>query len=275
MTYMIRPRIEYYDLDKIIDEAPMKKGKNILEKKVKEEDLGEGDGKGKSKTEKIEPVEFNLNLTKSDYVHIPKQEFVTAIAETDFNLNYEEVHKAVLKKGLAVPEISQFMTFHNYIIDCYKNKKQIFDAGGNPLSNKIKNDLYKQLTENCWTWLNGLFHLSGDKKTIEKVIGLDSNDILLTKREDLENYLEKDCYVDFIKLNKQGIPNSNAKFFKQDFVEGKNIYFYQPVDERVARFYADSDRAYLYCCRDSSGRGSSLGVRAVGTNKVLLAGEIK
>jgi len=267
---MIRPRIEYYDLDKIIAEAPMKKGKNILEKKVKEEDLGEG---GEEKH--IEPIEFNLNLTKSDYVHIPKQEFVTAIAETDFNLNYEEVHKAVLKKGLAVPEISQFMTFHNYIIDCYKNKKQIFDAEGNPLSNKIKNDLYKQLTENCWTWLNGLFHISGDKKTIEKVIGLDSNDILLTKREDLENYLEENCYADFIKLNKQGIPNSNAKFFKQDFVEGKNIYFYQPADERVARFYADSVRAYLYCNRDSSGRGSSLGVRAVGTSKVLLAGEMK
>ncbi|MBU4116792.1 MAG: hypothetical protein KKG94_03515, partial [Nanoarchaeota archaeon] len=86
---------------------------------------------------------------------------------------------------------------------------------------------------------------------------------------------EENCYADFIKLNKQGIPNSNAKSFKQDFVKGKNIYFYKPADERVARFYTVSYRAYLGCGRYSSYRNSSLGVRAVGTSKVLLAGEIK
>ena len=107
------------------------------------------------------------NIVSSDYMQIPGQDFIIAIGETDFNLNYEGANKAVLKRGLAVPTTNQFMTFHNYILDCYKNNKPIFDSTGNNLSDKIKNDLYTQLTSKCWTWLNGKFNISDKKKTID------------------------------------------------------------------------------------------------------------
>ena len=47
------------------------------------------------------------------------------------------------------------------------------------------------------------------------------------------------------------------------------------VDERVARFYAVGDWALLDCYRFPSSRGSSLGVRAVGTGNSKLAGGVK
>lgn len=203
----------------------------------------------------------NANIVKSDYIQIPNQNFVMAIAETDFNLNYEEAHKAVLKKGLSIPEINQFMAFHNYIIDCYQNKKQIFDAGGNPISDKNKEDLYKQLTKKCWTWLNE--KLFFNKNTIEKIIGLDSKDNLLTKEEPLENYLMEDCYIDFTKLTKQGLASINSRYSKQNYVEGKNISFYRPGDDSVARFLALSVSATLNCNGGPSFWDSNLGVRAV------------
>jgi len=210
-----------------------------------------------------EPVSFDSSMVSSDYVQIPNQDFVTAIAETDFNFNYEETHKSVLKRGLFVPTPKKFMTFHNHIIDCYKNRKPIFDASGNPISNKIKQDLYKQLTSNCWTWLNGKFNILPNKKTIEYIDGLNANGDLLTRIENLEDYLMENCYVDFTKLNKQGLALPNSNHSNQDYIKGQNIYFYFPVNNCVAWFDADSDGADLGCVRDASSRGPSLGVRAV------------
>jgi len=219
--------------------------------------------KRKEETPIISPVENNIinpNIVNSDYIHIPGQDFIIAIGETDFNLNYENANKAVLKRGLAVPRINQFMTFHNYVIDCYKNNKPIFDSERNPLSEKTKKDLYTQLTSNCWTWLNGKFNLSNNKNTIDIITGLDLNDNLITKEEKLEDCLMQNCYVDFTKLNKNGIPNINSTHSNQKYIKGENIYYSQPIDERVASFYASFGGAYLDCYWSPSDVGSSLGV---------------
>ena len=199
------------------------------------------------------------NIVKSDYIQIPNQNFVTAIAETDFGLNYEGAHKQVLKRGLNLHTSKEFMIFHNYIIDCYKNKKTIFDSAGNNLPDKIRDELYTQLTSNCWTWLNGKFNISKDKKTIEYITGLDSQNNLLTKEEDLEDCLMKSCYIDFKKLTKQGLaliehPNQNV-------VKGKSIYFYFPRNGMVARFDAGGGGANLECYWDPFLTNFSLGVR--------------
>ena len=199
------------------------------------------------------------NIVKSDYIQIPNQNFVTAIAETDFGLNYECAHKQVLKRGLNSHTPKEFMIFHNYIIDCYKNKKTIFDSAGNNLPDEIRDELYTQLTSNCWTWLNGKFNISKDKKTIEYITGLDSQNNLLTKEEDLEDCLMKSCYIDFKKLTKQGL--ALIKHPNQNFVKGKSIYFYVPRNGVVARFVAGDGRTGLICGRGPFFTSFSLGVR--------------
>lgn len=211
----------------------------------------------------IKQVSFNENIIKSDYIQIPNQNFAIAIAETDFNLNYVEANKSVLNRGLFVPCADEFMIFHNHILDCYKNKKPIFDAAGNPAPESTKKDLYSQLTSKCWIWLNGQFHLSGNKRTIEKIIGLDANNNLLTKEEPLEECLMEDCYIDFRGLNRQGLALNNSRYLGQKYVKGGNIFFYYPRNNSVAGFGADSGRAGLYCSGDPSYGSSGLGVRAV------------
>ena len=237
--------------DEPIKEIPKvnkKKGSN-LEKKT-----------GESSIVNPSSIVVPANIVSSDYIQIPGQDFIIAIGETDFNLNYEGANKAVLKRGLAVPTTNQFMAFHNYIIDCYKNNKPIFDSAGNSLSKKVKDDLYNQLTSNCWSWLNGKFNLSNNKNKIELITGLDSKNNLITKEEPLEICLMQDCYVDFTKLNKNGIPHINSKHSNQNYVKGENIYYWAPVNGRVARVSADSDGANLGCSRNPSNTSSSLGV---------------
>jgi hypothetical protein len=119
------------------------------------------------------------------------------------------------------------------------------------------------LTSKCWTWLNGKFNISDKKKTIDIIKGLDSNDNLLTKEEKLEDCLMQNCYVDFTNLNKNGIPNLSSKHSNQNYVKGENIYYWAPVNERVARVLAGSGWALLLCGGLPSCSGSSLGVRAV------------
>ncbi len=210
----------------------------------------------------IDSFTLNPNLVKSDYVPIPNQNFAIAIGETDCGLNYGDAHRQILKRKLYVPEAFAFMPFHNHIIYCYKNNKPIFDAAGNPVSDKVKKDLYRQLTEKCRTWLNGKFHISPDEETIEYVTGLDSDGNLLTRREKLETCLMKDCIIDFTKLNEQGLAKPDAEILNQQFVKGENIYFFYPRDNSVVGFSAGSDMASLHCVGGPHGRSPSLGVRA-------------
>jgi len=214
--------------------------------------------------EKEEPKEFNTDINKSDYIQIPNQNFLVAIAETNKNLNYEDAHRKTLGKGLVIPTPKQFMIFHNYVIDCYKNKKQIANASGNPIPEKIKDNLYKQLTEDCWTWLNGRFTISDTERKIEYITGIDSNtNQLITKSEDLEECLMKDILIDFNKLNNQGLPKLEAELSGQNFTRGENTYFWSPKNGRVARFDAGSDGTVLGCYGDPSCSYDILGVRAV------------
>jgi len=213
----------------------------------------------------LEPQQFNLDIVKSDYIQIPNQNYVIAIGETNFNLNYEEAHKKTLEQGLVIPKPIEFMNFHNHIIDSYKNKKTIFDAAGNPISENTKNDLYKKLTSNCWTWLNGEFKISENEKKIEYILGLDKNNNFIKLLEDLEPFLASNGYIDFTKLTKDGLGMLNHSI--QSYEKGENIYFWSPINEGVAWFLAGSDRAYLSADSLPSCRYPGLGVRAAKQRK--------
>ena len=212
--------------------------------------------------EPIIPVIINpQNFVASDYVSVPSTNQDFAIGEINKGLNYENAHLTTLNQGLAIPTPFEFMHFHNYILDCKKNNKPIYDSAGRQLSNSIKDDLYRQLTSDCWTWLNGAFYIKDKLKSIETVIGLDARGKLLTKFTKLSPYLEENCLIDFLNLTSEGLPI--LKSSNQTYTKGENIYYWKPVDGKVAGFIANSGRAGLYCSGNPSDSYDDLGVRAV------------
>ena len=196
----------------------------------------------KTENPDVEPVSFKGNFIKSDYIQIPNQNFIIAIAETNKNLTYEQAHIKTLKQNLIIPDSNQFMIFHNYFHEAYKNNKPIFDAAGNAISNNTKQDLYNQLTSDCWTWLNGMFYISDKGNFLEKVIGINPKDKLITTKEKLENCLMQDCYIDFTKLTKQGLASTNSKYSNQNFEQGKNIKFWKPTNGGCLLYTSPSPR---------------------------------
>jgi hypothetical protein len=227
------------------------------------------------KTENSSLVKNIATITNSDYIQIPGKDFVIAIGESDFNLNYEDAHRAVLKRGLAMPDTREFMDFHNYIMQNYKGEKPIFDASGNPISDKTKNDLCKQLTSKCWTWLNGKFIIQANKKAIEKIIGLDKSNNLIIKEECLENCSMGECYIDFTKLTSQGLPSINTNYNSPSLFSRKQVYFYPPRNGSVVRFSADflGGGADLSCKRNPSYSDGLLGVRTIAREGLMKNGE--
>ena len=263
---MIRPKIEYYDLDKIIAEAPMKKGKNILEKKVKEEDLGE-----ESKTlQKSRIINFDkfwtiegVNYNNKIGVYELSKELIPSATHDELAALSKESKE---KGGFYCPDARLF----------YSILSAVKDSGNTDVRDFIQEKLRKN-------WLNTLtrikhfprkkdevihnYKMSDEYSVKGDIVGKDGQ----IKDVSPKSYLE-------LLLGEKDAGKINNVF---QFINKTDCYIWRlnskpnKLDERVAWFNAGSDRANLNCDGYSSNRNSSLGVRAVGTNKVLLAGEIK
>jgi len=266
MTYMIRPKIEYYDLDKIIAEAPMKKGKNILEKKVKEEDLGE-----ESKTlQKSRIINFDkfwtiegVNYNNKIGVYELSKELIPSATHDELAALSKESKE---KGGFYCPDSRLF----------YSILSAVQDSGNTDVRDFIQEKLRKN-------WLNTLTRIKYFPKAENEVI---HNYKMSDEYSVKGDIVGKDGWIKDVSpksylellLGEKDVGKINNVF---QFINKTDCYVWRlnskpnKLDERVAGFDADSDRAFLNCDRYSSLRNSSLGVRAVGTSKVLLAGEMK
>ena len=70
---------------------------------------------------------------------------------------------------------------------------------------------------------------------------------LVRKTAPLEQCLWQDGLADVNFMNNQGLLTKSCG---SNYEQGKNVYFWHPIDGRVTRFDADSDRANLNCNRD-------------------------
>ena len=224
------------------------------------------------------PQTFPKNITLSDYLQVPnvvgihgKPVIISKfeIQEAN-NLNYNGAHEFALKQGLYVPTPSIFMPHFNNVISTYKNKQPLLDGEGNPIPREEHEDIYKHLTTNhkvvyaggregAWTWLNARF-VEGtgfNNLDLETITDLLSDGNFQTIKSPLQITLNEDTYAE-LSFNPQGLPISKSKV--QKYKQGDNFYFWKPVLNRVARFYAGSGRARLNCSRDPSIRNASLGV---------------
>ena len=168
--------------------------------------------------------------------------------------NWFDCNKELLKQGLHMPTIPEFIEFLKYL-------------RANPSTENT--EIYNQITEvrSPWRreWLDADFKMKGKELFINYNHILDSNGDLVPKNSEkledclMENKTPGIDLVDWINNahNKYGIPTEKVK-------DG-NLYYWAPGKDNnsVARFYANSDGADLYCDRNPSDSGGSLGVRAV------------
>lgn len=203
------------------------------------------------------------NVRGSNYIQVPEKNIVIAKRQAYNGLQWEQAIEAVQKDGLYVPRIDQFMQHFVNLQQAAEGKRTLLDGDGKALTRDeaIENWNYVSSTnrtpfnsEVFWTWLDAKFEKDPDGSLHLETNHKTGNSFNIHK---LDPHLKSDCYVD-LNFNNQGLPVSrNAQ---GNYVQGKNIYFWQPVEGRVAGFDAGSGGAGLYCYRNPSYRNSSLGV---------------
>jgi hypothetical protein len=147
----------------------------------------------------------------------------------------------------------------------------LYDGNNNPISKSETRELWDYISSTsnrpkgvCWTWLDALFKADRVKglymETDHRVVMQAGNKVLKGAGVSLDSHLTNtDGLVD-LSFNKQGLATTKSQ--KSNYAQGKNIYFWYPRENAVARFVANSDGAYLYCYRYPSYSNSSLGVFA-------------
>ncbi len=198
-----------------------------------------------------EPVAVSGNINPSEYLQIPGTNTIISKFELpDYNsLDWKDTHFKIQENGLLMPTPNLFMTHFLNVVDAYKNRKPLFDAAGNPLSDSEKEDLYKYLTPHTsgdWTWLDVKFKGNLRKKTMEihtnhRIV---NNELKPQTIQDLEQCIEEDCYVK-LDFNSQGLPTKKSE--NQEYVQGENLYFWYPRNGEVAMFINNSSGPILFC----------------------------
>ena len=190
------------------------------------------------------------------------------------NMQYEPTHLQLLENGIYMPNPRILMTHFNNIISAHKDKRKLIYADGSEVSQDVVEDLFKHFTINhknsygddnigSWTWLNAKFIQGTGQNNLdlETVIGLPSGKKkkLEVRTEPLVDCLMEDAYID-ISFNNQGLAERGSKSSKQEYNQGRTIYFWNPRKDFVARFGTDSDRACLNCYGIPQLSSASLGV---------------
>ena len=194
----------------------------------------------------IQPISITPDL--NGFVYVPSLKLYIQKQKQLDGKNWNDAHEELIKQGLKMPTIEEFRQFLNYL-------KQ------NP--NKENTDIYDKITQvrSPWRseWLDASFKKEGKDMFI--VYHIFQGNSIAEKKEKLSDYLAKDktpgiSLEKWLKeANTQGLPKSE--------IENGNLYYWAPVSGRVARFYADSDRASLYCNRSPDDSYSGLGVRGI------------
>ena len=184
-----------------------------------------------------------------DYIFVPSIGLYVAKQRTHPGLNWFQTHEELHKENLRMPTIYEFKEFLKYL---RQNQNGLNDASSQEITTIIDDIL---TVRNPWRaeWLDAKF-----EKRAKGIYIIEKNDP--NTIQPLEKCLMKDKgpgidLEDWLNNStKQGLPNPKAK-------KGQ-LYYWYPRDTAVARFNADSDRAYLYCDWYPTNLDASLGVFA-------------
>jgi hypothetical protein len=235
---------ERVNREKAQEKAEALKRKDVTPEEVKVE---------QAKEENQEPKTFESGEQKKDYVYVPSLGLYISENRYHDNQTWNKTQEILHKEGRRMPTIPEFIAFLKYLRSP-EGKTTIKN------SEKILDEVYTVREPWRSEWLDANFG-ADSRGPIVTYHSFDKNGNIAKNTEALENYLDQDKTpgIDLDSwLNnhtKQGLPKYSCK-------SGK-LYYWSPVSEYVARFYADSDRAGLVCGRNPDSRGAGLGVRYV------------
>ena len=241
--------------DAVNREVELEEKKAKLEEKIKPE----------ADKKETQISENSGDFKREGYIYVPSTKLYVAKERTLQGKNWEETHREIIPKGFVMQTPYEFMTFLTYL----KDSKNIPDLKERERK-EILDDILKT---GDWRgeWLNAKFVKQKESKDLDVsyVTGMDKKGSLITKQEPLEACLNKDAYSTF-NLNKQGLLTQPSG--DNSYKQGKNIYFWYPRENTVARFLANSDRAGLLCNWSPDYLDAGLGVRLAIPTKINLGG---
>ena len=217
----------------------------------------------KAPTLEPEPSGTGTHTYHNGFVYIPTANLWFAEEITLTNTNWYDCHKELAKQTLVLPNGSEKRLRmptpkQTWGLILYAKAHQ-----DDPKLKKIYNDILQKKPENKWRaeWQNARFIAGSgfNDLDLETVIGIDSSGNLKTTKQPLEPCLGKSCYAK-LNINSQGFLTEKSQ--DTDYNQEENIYFWPPVNGRVARFVAGSGGAGLSCGGGPQFTDVSLGVRA-------------
>lgn len=200
------------------------------------------------------------SFTNSDFIQYKKVDGAIAnssIGDFHFGKNWYNQNKAVLRKELIMQDSAEAMAMYLAIVDAYINGTKLYhpdsnnpfvvqkDQKGNVLQERVKEsiiaDLYRKFTQNNWQNLNNFFEKNESGILVmKKAIGLDEDENLLYSNPEEIKYLDKrGVLVNLNDFNKKGLVTKMSR--KKIFDKNKNVYFYPPLNGRVAQLGSDVD----------------------------------
>ena len=221
------------------------------------------------------PLEDGVILAPSfitdpeNYIGIPQLNRVIAKKESDKNLQWEPIIKALASRGAYhMPNIPQFMMHFFNVREASQGNKILYDGKGKAIKREEAINIYNYFTTGfqggCYTWLDAKFVKGKGFKKLDLQTNhrVDASGNISFQSMPLEDCVWGDVYVDLMqdKFNKQYLPTTQQKSADQNYKVNENIYFWHPRKDAVARFYADSDWARLYCYGFPSDSDAGLGV---------------
>ena len=208
-----------------------------------------------------EALNFGVNINKAEYVIVPQYKTAIGINESYKNLDFQGAHFALADNGLFMPTIPIFMQHYLNVKSALDGTRTLQYANNTTVAENDLKKIWDKINKNIWTWLDAEFAEQNGKLCLQDHIVIkdaQGNKTLKPNSiQPLEDYVRENCYADLI-FNRQFLPTQKSG--KQEYEQGKTIYFWQPVEDRVARFYGISDRAVLDCYWDPSFSDSVLGV---------------
>jgi len=217
------------------------------------------------------PIAANIN--PADYIQVPQKKLVIAKRQDYNGLKFEEAIRATADKGLRVPRIDEMVQHFINVRDAVEGRMTLHDGNNNAILQAEAREHWNYLSSTdrskfgntvFWTWLDaffkenasGLYIMETDHRVVKDASGATR---INSRNMSLDAYVKMNGWTG-LSFNNQGLPVSASPL--SQYTQGQNIYFYQPVKDRVARFYAYSGGAGLYCDGGPRGSSSVLGVLA-------------
>ncbi|MFH1972463.1 MAG: hypothetical protein ABIJ18_03240 [archaeon] len=202
--------------------------------------------------------EQEADIIPQDYILLEGtnnyQDTFISTTRTHQGNNWNKTQELLHARDLYMPTIKQFVDFLKLL-----RSGTAFNGNGDNIPSSQLDAIYKDITEvkDPWRaeWLDAKFegnlihyHHRTRQGSLQSVV---SEGLVPYLRQDKTPGIDLEYWIN--NSTSQGLPLDNT-------LNG-NLYYWHPRDGAVARFSANSDRAYLICSRYPWSSNSSLGVR--------------